>query len=88
LGQVAVQELEALQAVLGSLSFNQSQSGFLNNLDKIEEQYIRTLAAIAQDPYGSTQIDDVMPNWKKIVEQGGIKPKEQKTGGMKYLGTE
>lgn len=73
LGQVAVQELEALQAVLGSLNFNQSKSAFLNNIDKIESQYIRTLEAIANDTYGSTQIDDVMPNWREIVKGGGAK---------------
>lgn len=88
LGQVAVQELDALQAVLGSLSFNQSQSAFLANLDKIEQQYIETLDAISKDKYGSTMIDDVMPNWKEIIKQGGVKAKQPNTGGMKYLGTE
>lgn len=71
LGQVAVQELEALQSVLGSLSFSQSKSAFLKQIDKIEDQYIRTLEAIANDPNGSERIDDVMPNWREIVKRGG-----------------
>lgn len=39
LGAIAVQELQALQAVLGSLDTAQSQEQFLANLDRLEEIY-------------------------------------------------
>ena len=38
LGQVAIQELEALQESLGSLDTAQSQEQFLENLNKVQEQ--------------------------------------------------
>lgn len=41
LGQVAVQELEALQATLGSLDANQSEMQLRRNLNKVYEHYSR-----------------------------------------------
>jgi hypothetical protein len=46
LGQVAVQELEALQASVGSLEVGQSQSELKRNLDKIDKHYKAWLAAV------------------------------------------
>jgi hypothetical protein len=46
LGQVAVQELEALQSVLGSLSTDQSPSQLTANLKKIKEHYKNAMDAI------------------------------------------
>jgi hypothetical protein len=43
LGQVAVQELNALQATLGSLSNAQSKAQFLTNLKRVEDQYDRII---------------------------------------------
>jgi hypothetical protein len=46
LGQVAVQELEALQASVGSLEIGQSQSELRNNLEKIQKHYTAWLNAV------------------------------------------
>jgi hypothetical protein len=46
LGQVAVQELEALQASVGSLEIGQSQAELRNNLEKIDKHYKAWLAAV------------------------------------------
>lgn len=43
LGQVAVQELRALQATIGSLANSQSKSQFLTNLKRVEDQYDRII---------------------------------------------
>jgi hypothetical protein len=50
LGQVAVQELNALQATLGSLSNAQSKAQFLTNLKRVEEQYERIIKKAAAYP--------------------------------------
>jgi hypothetical protein len=46
LGQVAVQELEALQATLGNLSQSQSPEQVLENLDRLERIYTGILEKI------------------------------------------
>jgi len=46
LGQVAVQELEALQASVGSLEIGQSQAELRNNLEKIDKHYKAWLNAV------------------------------------------
>lgn len=46
LGQVAVQELEALQASVGSLEVGQSKEELLKNLNKIDEHYKAWLDAV------------------------------------------
>lgn len=43
LGQVAVQELQALQATLGSLANSQGKAQFLTNLKRVEDQYDRII---------------------------------------------
>ena len=54
LGQVAVQELEALQSVLGSLDQTQSASQLRSNLDKIANHYRNAINALNQSTGGST----------------------------------
>lgn len=46
LGQVAVQELEALQSVLGSLSQSQSEAQLMDNLERLNEIYTGILDTI------------------------------------------
>jgi hypothetical protein len=46
LGQVAVQELQALQATVGSLELGQSKEELQKNLDKIELHYNNWLSAV------------------------------------------
>jgi hypothetical protein len=46
LGQVAVQELEALQASVGSLEIGQSQAELKKNLEKVEKHYKAWLNAV------------------------------------------
>ena len=53
LGQVAVQELEALQATLGSLDNSQTNEQFVGNLERLEAQYRRSMSRI----YNAAQQD-------------------------------
>lgn len=46
LGQVAVQELEALQATLGSLDNSQTNDQFVGNLERLEAQYQKSMRKI------------------------------------------
>ena len=53
LGQVAVQELTALQASLGSLSTEQSPAQLLRNLERLEEQYRKSMKRILETEGGA-----------------------------------
>jgi hypothetical protein len=53
LGQVAVQELEMLQAVLGSLSQTQDPEQLLYNLNRLEEIYTGIMEKAAAYPNAS-----------------------------------
>lgn len=46
LGQVAVQELEALQSTLGSLDNSQTNAQFVGNLERLEAQYQKSMQEI------------------------------------------
>lgn len=64
LGQVAVQELNALQASLGSLSTAQSAGRLVANLERLEAQYKRSMQKILATEGGSayftqSQIDAI-----------------------------
>lgn len=50
LGQVAVQELQALQATVGSLELGQSKAELQKNLDKIELHYNNWLSTVGGKP--------------------------------------
>lgn len=50
LGQVAVQELQALQATVGSLELGQSKEELQKNLDKIELHYNNWLSTVGGKP--------------------------------------
>jgi hypothetical protein len=54
LGQVAVQELNALQASLGSLSTAQSAGQLVRNLERLEEQYKKSMQRILNTEGGSS----------------------------------
>lgn len=54
LGQVAVQELNALQASLGSLSTAQSADQLVRNLERLEEQYKESMQRILNTEGGSS----------------------------------
>ena len=54
LGQVAVQELNALQASLGSLSTAQSAGQLVRNLERLEEQYKKSMQRILSTEGGSS----------------------------------
>ena len=47
LGQVAVQELQALQSTLGSLDLGQSTEAVLYNVNRLKQQYAKTMLALA-----------------------------------------
>lgn len=47
LGQVAVQELQALQSTLGSLDLGQSTDQVLYNVNRLKKQYAKTMLALA-----------------------------------------
>ena len=54
LGQVAVQELNALQASLGSLSTAQSAGQLVRNLERLEQQYKESMQRILSTEGGSS----------------------------------
>ena len=54
LGQVAVQELNALQASLGSLSTAQSAGQLVRNLERLEQQYKESMQRILNTEGGSS----------------------------------
>ena len=65
LGQVAVQELNALQASLGSLKTSQSADQLIRNLERLETQYQRSMKRILDTEGGSAyftqnEIDTIM----------------------------
>jgi len=53
LGQVAVQELEALQASLGSLNTSQGAAQLIRNLERLEEQYRKSMQRILNTEGGA-----------------------------------
>lgn len=53
LGQVAVQELEALQASLGSLNTSQGAPQLIRNLERLEAQYKKSMRRILETEGGS-----------------------------------
>lgn len=55
LGQVAVQELQALQATVGSLELGQSKEELKKNLDKIDLHYNNWLKTVGGTPANTTQ---------------------------------
>lgn len=65
LGQVAIQELNALQSVLGSLDQAQSQDELLRNLYAIEKHYTNWKQAVKQSgqPSGGSNIDDLVKKY-------------------------
>lgn len=65
LGQVAVQELNALQASLGSLKTAQSADQLIRNLERLEKQYQQSMKRILDTEGGSAyftqnEIDTIM----------------------------
>jgi hypothetical protein len=53
LGQVAVQELEALQASLGSLNTSQGAPQLIRNLERLEDQYRKSMRRILDTEGGA-----------------------------------
>ena len=53
LGQVAVQELEALQASLGSLNTSQGAPQLIRNLERLEDQYRKSMRRILETEGGA-----------------------------------
>jgi hypothetical protein len=53
LGQVAVQELEALQASLGSLELSQDDAQLIRNLERLERQYRQSMQRILDTEGGA-----------------------------------
>lgn len=90
LGQVAVQELQALQATLGSLEQSQSREQFLRNLNRVEQIYNRIIKKAAAYPnaarYGfapqgqPTQIQPVQPQQAPSQFQRGQTATNPQTG--------
>lgn len=69
LGQVAVRELELLQTTIASLDTAQSQDQFLRNLDRVQQQYDRTLQAMRQ---ARSQFDQTP---SPVQQRGGQAPR-------------
>jgi hypothetical protein len=72
LGQVAVQELQALQATVGSLELGQTRQELQKNLDKIELHYNNWLNAVGGTP---TKPTSPVPAFAPAAAGWSIKPK-------------
>jgi hypothetical protein len=75
LGQVAVQELEALQASLGSLDTSLDDAELLKNLTRLEEQYRRSMQRILNTEGGSKYFT---PREIEMIQGGGSPAATQK----------
>lgn len=77
LGQVAVQELNALQSVLGSLDPNQSDEQLLENLNQVEKAYLSAATAFA-NAYTDEQLEeyglDALKQYRNIEGNGEVSP--------------
>jgi hypothetical protein len=67
LGQVAIQELEALQASLGSLELSQDGAQLIRNLERLERQYRQSMQRILNTEggaqyFGQQEIDMLTSN--------------------------
>jgi len=86
LGQVAIQELERLEAVLGSLDQSQSEEQFKENLKKVQEQ-VNTSWNLVTDaferdfgvPYHDTNAADLKSFLLQQARSVGQQPREQIT---------
>lgn len=75
LGQVAVQELEALQASLGSLDTSLDDAELLKNLTRLEEQYRRSMQRILNTEGGAKYFT---PREIEMIQGGGSSAATQK----------
>jgi hypothetical protein len=78
LGQVAVQELEALQASVGSLEVGQSQAELQQNLDKVDKHYRAWLNAVKGGRGG-----DLNPQDQQALDWATANPKDPRAAEIK-----
>jgi hypothetical protein len=77
LGQVAVQELQALQATVGSLELGQSKAELQKNLDKIELHYNNWLNTVGGTPAVKPPVAPASPATPANAGGGwSIRPKQ------------
>jgi len=67
LGQVAVRELDFLQAVLGSLDQSQNSGQILENLNRLEDQYKDFLARIYNGALQSQRNGEINSRTNKVI---------------------
>jgi len=67
LGQVAVRELEFLQAVFGSLEQSQNSGQLLENLTRLEEQYKESLARIYNGALQAQRDGEINSRTNKVI---------------------
>lgn len=72
LGQVAVQELEALQASLGSLNTSQSSDQLLRNLERLENQYRKSMLNILNTEGGSNYFSEYEKSIILNTDKNGV----------------
>jgi hypothetical protein len=75
LGQVAVQELEALQASLGSLNTSQGAPQLLRNLERLETQYRKSMKRILETEGGAAYFTQGEADQIKNPRQGSLQTK-------------
>lgn len=78
LGQVAVQELEALQASLGSLNTSQGPDQLIRNLERLETQYRKSMQRILDTEGGAKYFTRGEADLIQNPQQGS--PQTTKTG--------
>lgn len=70
LGQVAVQELQALQSTLGSLDLGQSTEAVLYNVNRLKQQYAKTMLALAD---AQPNFNDYFPDFDRKAYEDILK---------------
>ena len=78
LGQVAVQELEALQASVGSLEVGQSRAELQQNLDKVDKHYRAWLNAVKGGRGG-----DLNPQDQQAMDWANANPNDPRAAEIK-----
>jgi hypothetical protein len=75
LGQVAVQELEALQASLGSLNTSQGPDQLIRNLERLETQYRKSMQRILNTEGGAKYFTQGEADLIQNAQQGSSQTK-------------
>ena len=84
LGQVAVQELEALQATIANLDLAQSQGQVLDNLEAIEDNYKRLIRRAYETSENPEALDRALGGRPEFMVEGGAASAPRTSGAATH----